>query len=447
MAFDPNALFFEMCEIFSNNYNGEDKVVIANEGGSRSSKTWDTFHFIYTFCDHNRNRGNDIYILRDTLTNCRDYTFKDFKKCMEVIGVRLEYMSEGQKPYVNIFGNNVYFRGLDSEDNTEGYPSDIIFINEALETDKDKVAGLKMRCRKLMILDWNPKYTEHWCFDLEFQPNTFFTRSNYKNNKHLQRSVVNEIESYEPWEPGSYTVENNTILYKGKEVNENNQPPPHPTNFETKTADEFRWKVYGLGLRGAMEGLIFPHVIWIDKFPDMGYIYANDFGFTTDPNALVRYSEDDNDIYIEPLIYTPIETPSILANSFNALGVEKTIPIACDSSDKYTGENKGTVEMVQGLNDLGFEEAYKISKTKSVMFWLLSMKNKRIHIVKNHLYPEIKKEQENYSMKKINGIAINQPIDKFNHFWDASRYGHIAFNNKPKVFKTTQTLSDLGINY
>jgi len=96
---------------------------------------------------------------------------------MKVIGANLTYTAAGQKPYVNIFGNHVHFNGLDSEDNTEGYPSDVIFVNEALETQKAKVDGLKMRCRKLMIMDWNPKYTQHWCFELEGQPNVFFTRT------------------------------------------------------------------------------------------------------------------------------------------------------------------------------------------------------------------------------------------------------------------------------
>ena len=63
--------------------------------------------------------------------------------------------------------NNIYFRGLDSEENSEGYPSDIIFINEALETEKHKVSGLIMRCRMLVLMDWNPKFTDHWVFDME----------------------------------------------------------------------------------------------------------------------------------------------------------------------------------------------------------------------------------------------------------------------------------------
>lgn len=426
MAFDPNPLFFEMCSIYANNYTEDNKVIICNEGGSRSSKTWDAFHFIYAFCDHNRGKENDIYILRDTLTNCRDYTFKDFKKCMKVIGANLKYSAAGQKPYVNIFGNHVYFRGLDSEENTEGYPSDIIFINEALETQKSKVDGLKMRCRKLMIMDWNPKYTQHWCFDMEYQDNVFFTNTTYKNNKHLQGSVISEIESYEPWESGTYEIIENDIYYNGSIVDEKNQPPPHSKNVFSTTADEFRWKVYGLGLRGAMQGVIFKNITWIDEFPDLAHTYGMDFGFVSDPLAFGKYAREGRNIYLELLIYTPISTALEVDASLRALGVSQYVPITADSSDKYVSEKKGTVQMVRELYEMGWEIS-KVSKTKGVMFWLEDMKNYKIHIVKssnNKLYKAVKTERENYAYKEINGIQINQPIDKFNHFWDACFTGN-----------------------
>ena len=102
--------------------------------------------------------------------------------------------------------------------------------------------------------------------------------------------------------------------------------------------------------------------------------------------------------------------------------------------------------MVRGLYDLGFVNAYKISKTKSVMFWLGSMKKKKIHIVKNHLYKQALKEQQNYKMKEIGGISINQPLDKFNHMWDAARYGHIAHNSETKVLSTSKEVLK-QINY
>ena len=87
MNFDPNPLFYEMVEIYLNNKDKPDKVTICNEGSSRSSKTWDFFHFLVMYCENNKNAGNEIYILRETLTDCKDYTFKEFQKCLRVIGI------------------------------------------------------------------------------------------------------------------------------------------------------------------------------------------------------------------------------------------------------------------------------------------------------------------------------------------------------------------------
>lgn len=83
-------------------------------------------------------------------------------------------------------------------------------------------------------------------------------------------------------------------------------------------------------------------------------------------------------------------------------------------------------ETPEEINDLGWDEAFKISKTKSAMYWLLSMKSKKIHIVKINLWYHAKKEQENYKLKEINGISINQTIYNFNHFWNAVRYAHMS---------------------
>ena len=64
-------------------------------------------------------------------------------------------------------------------------------------------------------------------------------------------------------------------------------------------------------------------------------------------------------------------------------------------------------------------------------------KTKKIHIVKNGFYSVVKKEQENYRMRELHGISINQPIDGFDHFWAASRYAHMAFNSPEEIIETT----------
>jgi PBSX family phage terminase large subunit len=414
MNFDPNALFYEMVKIYLENKDKPDKITICNEGSSRSSKTWDFFHFLVMYCENNKGADNEIYILRETLVSCKDKTFKEFKKCLKIMKVwDDDLLASPQKPDYNLYGNQVMFRGLD--DSTEGYPSDIIFVNETLENqNKEKIDGIYMRCRKLVVYDWNPKYTQHWCFDLEGQPNVHFTHSTYKNNKHLEQSVINTIEGYCPWN------------FDDLDLPEK-QRRPHLKNIKNGTADKYRWQVYGEGIRAAPEGLIFQYVTWIDQFPDMGFSYGLDFGFTVDPSAFVKHGEDEYNIYIELLMYEPTENADLIHNFALTNNINIKIPTTADSSDKYTGENKGTVEMVRDLRLKGWN-IRKVSKTKSIMYWLTSMKKKKIHIVKNHLYTQARKEQENYVMKLINGIAINQPIDKWNHMWDADKYAHIAYS-------------------
>jgi predicted phage terminase large subunit-like protein len=229
MKFHPNKLFYEMMPAFQTALDESRRPTFCNEGGTRSGKTYDTFDLITYICDHNRNAGLDVYILRDTLVNNRDYTLKEWKKLQKINNIPLKG-KDNPKPEYNLFGNNIYFRGLDDEENTEAYPSDILFFNEVLETEKTRVEGLIMRCRLLVIMDWNPKLTKHWVFDYEGRPNVLFTHSTYKDNKHLEKTIIDGIESYNP------EIEENVI---------------------NKTADAFRWKVYGLGLRADREGNVF----------------------------------------------------------------------------------------------------------------------------------------------------------------------------------------------
>jgi len=427
----------------------------ALEGSSRSGKTWSGVDIIIWLCLFVETKCT-INIYRETYNEFKTTLYDDFKRRLDDYGLPNKFHNAEEIKSFKINGSTIYFLG----DGKHGGGCDYAFFNEMMFIRQSVFDHVEMRCRKFWWADYNPSVTEHWFFDKVLnRPDVGFLRSTYLDNKFITPQEKNKILSYEPWKPGKYIVKDNVVFtynkatQKVEPISRTNQPPPHPINIANGTADEFMWKVYGLGLRGAMKGVIFQHVEWIEEFPDMAYIFTNDFGFTTDPNALNKYAEDEHNIWIEPLLYTPIETTNELIDIFKSIGVKPNKNdfdlgdlIICDSSDKYTGENKGTVEMVNGLKKANWN-AKKVSKTKSVMFWLLSMKEKKIHIVKNHLYAQIKKEKENYRMKEIQGIAINQPIDDWNHFWDSARYGHMAHNNKSQIHETTKSLSELGINY
>ncbi|SHF18312.1 phage terminase large subunit [Chryseobacterium vrystaatense] len=400
---------------------------VALEGSSRSGKTWSGVDIIiYLATIKHKKEGCTINIYRETYNEFKTTVYEDFKRRLDDYGLPNPFHNAKEVPSFRIGKTVINMLG----DGKHGGGCDYAFFNEAMMISKSIFDQVKMRCRKFWWMDYNPSFTDHWVFDsVTTREDVAFLRTTFKDNPFISGNELKEILGYEPWLPGSYEVTSDNVLYNGQPISETNQPPPHPLNIDQGTADEFMWKVYGLGLRGAMKGVIFPQITWIDKFPEYYEgIYGNDFGFTSDPNAFGRYYEDENNIYLEPLLYESIETADVLGSCYDKLNISESDLIICDSSDKHVSEKNGTVQMVQDLINLGWN-AMKVSKTKSVTYHLLSMKKKKIHIVKNHLYQKSKKEVENYKWREINGILINQPIDKYNHMWDWARYCHMAWNS------------------
>lgn len=387
MPFDPNKLYYKMCKYVSENKHRPDKIIIFNEGGSRSSKTWDYFHFLYTYCDHNRNSNKDHYILRNTLVNCKDYTLKEFVKCMQMIGIECNPITS-PKPYFNLFGNNIYFRGLDDEKIMEGFPSSTTFVNEALETKYNQIAGIFMRCTEIFAMDCNPTTTLHEYFDWEkTKENILCTKTTYKDNKHCPIAVIKEIESYEPT----------------------------PENIARGTADEYRWKVYGLGERASRSGLVHPDVIWIDEFPkDVEKIgYGMDFGFTNSPSAIVKVGRKGNNLYLQKMFYAPTKDVTMLYEPLRQ--IIGTHHITADSADKQ-GEGTG---FIRDLRAQGFQVISAKKYPGSVKFGIDLINRHKVHIVRD---VDFRKEQENRVWKEIGGISLNEPAGGYDHLFDATAY-------------------------
>ena len=398
MNFDPNTLYYKMVKYYSQHKNDEDKTIICNEGGTRSSKTWDFFHFLVTYCDHNRNKNKDIYLFRDTMINCKDYTLKEFAKCMNVIGINFN-PTMSPRPYFKLWGNNIYFRGLAEEMNMEASPSHLSFVNEALDVEtQSQISGILMRCTELFIMDWNPKYTDHWAFDFEKRPNCLFTHSTYKNNKHLPLSVVREIESYNP----------------------NN-----PINVKNGTVDEYRWKVYGLGLRASPEGLVFNNVNYIDTFPeDVEQIaYGIDFGETNE-TAIVKAGLRLNpkgikhDLFLQKLFYLPTETSANVIETVKALKINSHI--WCDNNQD--NQNAGT-GWISDMRRAGISAFPTRKFPGSRAYWISTIKSFNIHIVKD---PYFRKEQENFKYRVVDGIQLSETEKKYDHLWSATGYAVVG---------------------
>lgn len=382
-------------DIFSN-YNpaSKDKQGFILEGGSRSSKTWSIIQFIIVYCQLNEGKGKKITCARAKFSWLKPSILADFIEILikyELYDINNHNRTDSI--YI-LYGNYVSFIGLDDKQKLHGRRQDIFWINEAMESEFADFQQLNQRTSEIFILDYNPSFTEHWIFNSVItRPDTLFFTSTQLDNPFLDERIRKEILAYEP------TSE----------------------NIKNGTADDYMWKVYGLGQRASAKGLIFQNVTWIDEFPAINYGYGLDYGFTNDPTCLTKVGTQGNNLYLECLSYEPIDNSFAISDMFKNINVDKRISITADSADKYND-----AEMCKELRDLGWK-VNKVDKGKGILWRIGLMKKYKINIVRN---VNAKREQENYKWREINGISINEPLDKFNHFWDSAGYGFLGLTQK-----------------
>jgi len=352
------------------------------EGASRSGKTWSSIDFIIYLCA--RESKINIIIVRETYNSFKTTLYSDFNRRLPDAGFISPFEMSRDVSTFWLFGNKISLMGADNPAKFHGAGSDYFFINEALDTPQNIFDQLEQRCRRFWWLDYNPKVTDHWIYNRVCnRPDVRVFKSTFDDNPKISPQERTKILSYEP----------------------------NTANQKAGTADGYMWKVYGLGERAAMEGLIFPNVTWIDDFPqDIELIsYGLDFGYTQDPTALVRVGRNGMNLFIQKLIYVPIDNANDLADTIKQV-MPETAFVYCDSADPG---------MIASLRVRKINALIAKKYSGSVKDGIDILKRFKLHLVRDK---DLRKEQENYKYRYISGIALNEPEDKFNHCWDAARY-------------------------
>lgn len=371
--------------LVKNHLNAGKRGVIL-EGSSRSGKTISSVDFII-YIGSRVGSGYTINCYKETYNSFKTTLYDDFNKRLLDFGISSPFERSKEVPTFNLLGNKVNLIGADSMNQSSkahGMSCDFAYYNEMLDISNDFFDQTEMRTRKFFWGDYNPKVTDHWVFNKVIpRDDVGFLHSTFNDNPFISDIERNKILSYEDTE----------------------------TNRRQGTVDIYKWNVYGLGMRAAMEGLIFPNVTWINEFPDDcdEESWGLDFGYTNDPTALVRAGVKGKDLFLKKYLYIPTRTPDILGDL-----LDKRLP-----EDAVVWADSADPGMINDLKNQGFP-IYAIKKFRGSINYGNSLVDKfNIHVVRD---PDFRKEQENYKYKEINGIALNEPIDKFNHLWDATRY-------------------------
>ncbi|HEX4875755.1 MAG TPA: terminase large subunit [Chitinophagaceae bacterium] len=374
--------------VFQQNYAAylDGYSVICNEGGSRSGKT---YSIIQLLCGIAQSKPNTrISIVSHSLPHIKRGAYRDFKIIMEDCG----WWDDKYFRYTDFvfeFPNGSYIElfGLEDEGKARGPARDILFVNEANLISKMLFDQLAMRTTGTIFLDWNPAEFNSWVYDLADNPKNKKIHSTYLDNIYnLTPTQIEYIESY-------------------KEL-----------------PDDFMWKVYGLGERGASKELIYTAWKIVKELPNKGQIfYGLDFGYTA-PTAMVKVEYHEGAIYVEELLYQSKLTASDLVNKLKGLNLSRSDEIYCDSAEPKT---------IEELCRSGFN-----AKPSEKDVWGGIMKVKSYPLYITHNSENVKRELQSYKWKvdKDGNIAADEaPVKENDHSLDALRYAVFTKLTKPAL--------------
>lgn len=378
----PKNLSF-LCESFN---RPEIKGVIL-QGSSGSRKTYSIIDFLVIASTY---RGYRINIIKETYNSYKTTLYYDFGKRLDELQIRNPFSTVKDISSFKLFDSSINFLGADNPNSFTGR-CDILWGNEILDIPKDVWQQARQRCERFWIGDMNPKTTQHYVYDFEKRKDVLFLTTTFQDNPFIPENSRLELLAYDP----------------------NN-----PANVEAGTADEYMWDVYGLGKRAAREGLVHPHVDWINEFPaDCEKIgYGIDFGYTNSPTAIMKVGNKWIDrvehIYAQKLFYAPTPDISILIQAIDAT-IPKDQHFTCDSAES------GERGWISDLRLAGYQ-AIPCKKFPGSIKYSIDLVNRRpLHIVKD---ADMRKEQENRVWKYVGGIPLNEPEAGNDHGFDGIAY-------------------------
>lgn len=355
-----------------------DKRYIVSKGGTRSSKTYSALQLLIVVACYSV-KPLLISVVSETLPHLKKGAIRDFKSIMAEAGIWEDARwHDTDKIYTFHNGSQIEFFSADSPGKVHGPGRDILFINEAQNMKWETVRHLNIRTKGKVMFDYNP--TSDFWVDTEILSGDRYclVHSTYKDNRFLSAEQVADIES--------------------------------------NMKDENWWRVYGLGLTGRLEGLIYDFT-QIDEMPDrtgLVQLYGLDFGFTNDPTALLDILVDTRRkiVYADELLYRRRMLNSDIIGEMDGFGIRKKGPeIFADSAEPKS---------IEEISQAGYN--CKPCFKGQIRTQLNTIKQYDLRFTKRSL--NLIREGRNYQWKMDkDGNPTNEPCEGNDHAMDALRYG------------------------
>lgn len=400
-------------------------------GRGRGGSYFGTDYFLFLITQPNYFRG---YFLRQTFNDIKDSLFQDIKdRIEENETLNIEDFKINEANYSLLYvptGNKIISKGVTGSGKRTAKLKSLagathILIEEADEIGEDEFYQMDLSLRttksnKIQIIRiFNPPSKHHWIWksynlsDIEL--NIDGKQITYCTAEAKSDSDILSIWS--TYEENKINVKESTV--KRFEAFKESDPDYYYTIVKGLISDGARGRIYN-GWKAITDG-------YFDSL-DASYIYTLDFGYSNDPNALVKIKYEGYDRYYKELLYETGLDNLELAKRLYDLGITESDIIIADTGnggDLRIAELRRGFRNLEGYPDLRYNIHPTIKGPGSIKFGINRVKSINAH------YTESSKNliHEYHSYKwgmDVNKIPTDNPIDENNHCMDAIRYGELS---------------------
>ncbi|MEM6814908.1 MAG: terminase large subunit [Bacteroidota bacterium] len=360
-------------------------------GGTSAGKTFTILPLLAEYAISFPNK--EISVVSESIPHLRKGALKDFIKIMASLDRwHPQLFNKSLLKYSFPNGSYIEFFSADQPDKLRGARRNVLYINEANNIPFEAYQQLAIRTKDHIWIDYNPTH-EFWVdTELKGDEDLESIVLTYKDNEALGGTIVKELE-------------------KARE--------------KAKTSDYWAnwWNVYGLGLQGSLEGVVFSNWRTIEALPSEARLLGCglDFGYSNDPTALVGIYKYNDKRILHEILYKKglvnqeiapfIPATTVWADSAEPKSIEEIRRLNVD----IRAVKKGSDSIAFGIQTMQGQE-YLVTETSTNL----------IKELRNYCYDTDK-----------NGKTLNKPIDNYNHSIDAVRYHEmmtIGIRNEVKVY-------------
>lgn len=394
-----------------NEINNYDIFVL--QGGTRSGKTWAVTDYLHDLTLIHK--GLQVNVVRQSRPVVEGTTLDTFKKSGNLRDDYDASLLNLTKLIYTKNANTIHFLGADDEEKARGRESHLSYFNEAPELPWEIYNQLSVRCTGKIIIDYNPSMPDSWVYsNILTRDKVALLKTTFKDNPHVTQKQLDDIE----W---------------------------------ARINDPDWYRVFGLGERGVIKGQIYTTWKKIEDDPKIwkdANIFIIDFGFSSDPCAVVQMKFDNRTMYARERLYEVGQDNIDLAIHLFFMGVTANSDVVADSAepksiselrngwvlDKREVARKAAALGYEFKNEDEFERLCRQLAAGLVVTGAVKGKDSihnGIQKVKQYevLIPEssgnIWREYSKYKYKvdRFTGATLREPAKSADHLLDCIRYG------------------------